>query len=112
MLPLKQYTIEDYFKFRKVIDKALDEHIDNGGCNPISYIRFTLSEIREMFGKEFPHEMKSLPSVIFGFMKLMMNEMDCKCISPCGAAGVDMIWFDITSYEETREYLKYKGEEQ
>ena len=111
MLPLRQYTIEDYYKFRKVMDKVLDEFIDNGGCTPLPYIRFTLSEIRKMFGEEFPHEMNSLPNVIFGFLRLMMNQIECKCISPCGAAGVDMIWFDITSYEETRQYLKHKGEQ-
>lgn len=103
MLPLKQYTIEDFYKFYRVITPMIDKMVsETEEFGKGFFIRFENHYLRDALRSDFQEE-SNLPPIAFRqFVDRMMEEMECPRIKPCEErTGVS--WYEISAYLNMRE---------
>lgn len=104
MLPIRIYTIEDFYKFYEVITPFLDKYVTyHGGFIVFDYIRVEFEELRNVLKDAFPQEANSLPSVFLNFVNLMMNEMNCMEHDRGAWNETGIIWYDVSAYFRKKE---------
>ena len=103
MLSLKQYTLEDYHKFYKLvtplIDKTIEEEPDLAKHGAI---RVSHSQLRDALKEAFPEESNAVPSIFRHFVGLMIKELHCTEIVPC-EERTGVYWYDVKPYLNMRE---------
>lgn len=103
MLPLKQYTLEDYYKFYRLItpliDKATEENPDLAMRGAI---RLSHDQLREALQVAFPEESNAVPSIFRSFVELMIKEMHCEEIVPC-EERTGVYWYNVEPYLNMRK---------
>lgn len=104
MLPLRQYTIEDYYKFYRVMFPIIDRLVsENGEFEKHQYIRIEHHVLKEVLKNEFQQE-TALPPIAFRqFLDFMMGEMECDRIKPCDER-IGVWWYNIGPYLNMRQY--------
>lgn len=98
MLPLKQYTIEDYYKFYRVVTPMIDKMVsESEDFRKHRTVRFEQHQLRDALRTDFQEE-SNLPPIAFRqFVDRMMEEMECKRLKPCEErTGVS--WYEISAY--------------
>lgn len=103
MLPIRNYTIEDFYKFYEVITPFLDKYITYyEGFMVLDPIQVDIEELRNVLKDAFPHEAECLPRVFLNFVNLMMNEMNCMEYD-CGWKETGVVWYDVSAYFRMKE---------
>lgn len=107
MLPIRNYTIEDFYKFYEIITPYLDKHLTyHDGFVDHDSVLVEFEELRNLLKDAFPSEANSLPSVFFNFVNLMMNEMNCmECDIEWRETG--RTWYNIDAYIRMKEREMY-----
>lgn len=104
MLPLKQYTIEDYYKFYRVVTPMIDKMVsESEDFRKHKTVRFEQHQLRDALRTDFQEE-SNLPPIAFRrFVDGMMEEMECKRLKPCEErTGVS--WYEISAYLDMRQF--------
>lgn len=103
MLPLKQYTIEDYHKFYRTVTPMIDKMVSESEYfEKHKIIGFEQHQLRDALKADFQEE-SNLPPIAFRqFVDRMMEEMECPRIKPCeDRTGVS--WYGISAYLNMRQ---------
>lgn len=103
MLPLKQYTLEDFYKFYRIVTPMIDKMVSESEYfEKHKIIGFEQHQLRDALKADFQEEANLPPIAFRQFVDRMMEEMECRRIKPCEErTGVS--WYGISAYLNMRQ---------
>ena len=103
MLPLKQYTLEDFYKFYRTVTPMIDKMVSESEYfEKHKTIGFEQHQLRDALKADFQEEANLPPIAFRQFVDRMMEEMECPRIKPCEErTGVS--WYGISAYLNMRQ---------
>ena len=102
MLPLKQYTIEDFYKFYRIVSPMIDKMLsEDEGFKRNQFVRFEAYHLRDALSHDFKEEVSLTPIAFRQFVDRMMEEMECPRVRPC-EERTSVYWYSVTPYLSMR----------